>query len=247
MPDIISNMIPPSEKHHRRSIRLRDFDYSRLGTYFITLCTWERECLFGMVWDGEMRLSGAREIVSETWLLLPGRFPGVVLDEMKVMPNHIHGLIHFTVGAIHELPLHELPPHKLPRDKPQSGMPQPETPLHLKRRRMLLPKVVGFFKMNAAKRINRMRHTPGCLVWQRNYYEHVVRNENALNAIRRYILFNPAMWPHDSENPNERHSLLDMPRNALVQCFGFTDKELDFIINYEINSRKGRDTGEKEK
>ncbi len=102
---------------------------------------------------------------------------------------------------------------------------------------MILPKVVGFFKMNAAKRINRLHQTPGNPVWQRNYYEHVIRNEKALNAIRRYIQCNPAMWSNDADNPDARYSILDMPRKVLAQQYGFQEEELDFIINYDIKYR----------
>ena len=170
-----------SSKHHRRSIRLNGYDYSQAGAYFVTICTEARECLFGEIVDAEMRLNEHGRIVCECWDVIPQRFPNVELDEFVVMPNHVHAIIVITddngVGAIHELPL------------------------QMQRRKMLLPKVVGYFKMNAAKRINLARDTQGTPVWQRNYYEHIVRNERELERIRAYIAGNPAMWDKDENNP----------------------------------------------
>ncbi|MDF1580358.1 MAG: hypothetical protein P1P74_06210 [Desulfuromonadales bacterium] len=179
--------------HHRRSIRLRDFDYSGGGAYFVTLCVHGRECLFGEVADGEMRLSDAGRMVTTVWDSLPHRYPGLGIDVCVVMPNHLHGIviINDPVRAIHELPgcesvnpvraIHELPLRS--------------------RRTMTLPKVVGFLKMNTAKQINQMRDTPGTPVWQRNYYERVIRSEREWNAIRQYIADNPAKWADDENHP----------------------------------------------
>ncbi len=99
------------EKHHRRSIRLGGYDYSQPGAYFITLCTHNRQCLFGDVVNGKMVLNGYGKIVEHCWLEIPQHFEHVELDEYVVMPNHIHGIIIIkNVGAIHELPL----PNELP-------------------------------------------------------------------------------------------------------------------------------------
>jgi putative transposase len=170
------------ECHHRRSIRLRGYDYSQAGAYFITICTHERIRLFGDIMNGEMRLNDAGRVVQMIWDELPNHYSGVETDAFVVMPNHIHGIILITetVGAIHESPLQS------PRE----------------RRQMLLPKIIGRFKMNTAKRINEMRHTPGAPLWQRNYYEHIIRDEESLNRIREYIANNPTQWELDRENPN---------------------------------------------
>jgi REP element-mobilizing transposase RayT len=103
------------------------------------------------------------------------------------MPNHFHGIITINnhVGAIHELPLHELPLQIEPKQ----------------RRKMLLPKIIGFLKMNSAKEINQIRATLGYPVWQRNYYEHIIRSEEEMNRIHRYIIDNPAKWAEDENNP----------------------------------------------
>ena len=184
--------------HHRRSIRLQDYDYSSKGAYFVTMCARHRECLFGEIQNERMILNEYGKIVEQCWLDLPNHYHNIVLDAYIVMPNHFHGIIFITdnvdnVRAIHELPQHELPQHELPLQSSQQSSQQ--------RRKMLLPKIIGRFKMNAAKQINQIRNTPGIPVWQRNYYEHIIRNEESLNNIRNYIVNNPSKWYDVEYNP----------------------------------------------
>lgn len=143
-----------------------------------------------------MALNDAGRVVSEMWSNLPGRYPGVALDEFVVMPDHFHGIVVIdSVGAIHESP---------DNNADKSGAIR-ELPLRcVQRRKMLLSKIIGFFKMNSAKQINLMRDNPGCPVWQRNYYERVIRDERELDAARKYILENPIKWDLDKEKPGER-------------------------------------------
>jgi len=173
-------------QHHRRSIRLQEWDYSQAGAYFVTICTQNRECVFGNVVDGEMVLNDAGRVVESVWNDLPNHYPHVELDEFVIMPNHFHGIVviidDVIVRAIHELPLQ----HELPRQMTQK-----------QRRNMLLPKLIGRFKMLSSKRINQLRKTPGARLWQRNYYEHIVRNEYEFNSICQYIIDNPAGWKED--------------------------------------------------
>ena len=173
--------------HHRRSICLKNYDYAQSGAYFITVCTRNRENLFGEIVDGEMHVNHFGSIVRKCWDDLPHHYSGVELDAFVVMPNHVHAIIMVLedaenpVGAIHESPL-------------------PSTDKRIMRRRMLVPKIIGRFKMNSAKRINQMRGTEGGPVWQRNYFEHVIRDEKSLNKIREYILTNSQRWELDKEN-----------------------------------------------
>ena len=168
----------PKRCNHRL-LRLKEYDYSQAGAYFVTICTKNHESIFGKVTNGTIQLSPFGEIIEACWKDLPSRYPHVELDAFVVMPNHIHGIVVISVGAIHELPPCQ-----------QTG-----------RRRMLLPRIIGYIKMNTAKRINRLRNTSGVSVWQRNYYEHVIRNEESLNSIRQYIAENPQRWALDKENP----------------------------------------------
>ena len=181
-----------AQGRNRRSIRLKDHDYSQAGAYYITVCTQERECLFGQVVDGQMQLNEAGRIVQAVWDGLSQFHDGIELDAFVVMPNHVHGIIviRASVGAIHELPV-------------QAIHESPATPARIAdRRRMLLSKIVGRFKMVSGKEINFLRQTMGQPVWQRNYYEHIIRDEESLRRIRRYIADNPAQWDFDRENPN---------------------------------------------
>jgi len=182
------NKIPDKEKHHRRSIRLKEYDYALPGAYFVTICTQKRECLFGEVMDGKMRLNKTGKMIKLIWDELPENYPGVNTDVFVVMPNHIHGIIVLSpVGAT-------------PRGCPPPGQAQGPAPT------ISLPDVIHRFKSLTTTRYrqNRTRnilHSLSERLWQRNYYEHVIRNEEKLNLIRRYILYNPLQWQYDRENP----------------------------------------------
>lgn len=175
----------------RRTIRLRGYDYSQPGVYFITVCARERESLFGQVVGNLMERNESGEIVSSYWGELANRYTEATLDAFVVMPNHMHGIV--LVGAIRELPLRGAPARGSSLLTSSSD--------RLQRRNMLVPKMVGWFKMNAAKQINHLRGAAGTPVWQRNYWEHVIRDEESLNRIREYIATNPARWHLDAENP----------------------------------------------
>ncbi|MGC8719442.1 MAG: transposase [Thermodesulforhabdaceae bacterium] len=174
--------------HHRRSIRLKKYDYTQPGAYFITICTHERAHLFGEVVDGHMRLNNAGRIAEQCWRDIPAHFPHVELDAFVIMPNHVHGVLWIVdnVGARHAVP----PP---PTDHvEQFGKPLPGS----------IPTIVRAFKSAVTQRINAWRNTPGAPVWQRNYYEHIIRDEYILNTIRQYIIENPLRWHLDRYNPD---------------------------------------------
>ncbi len=177
----------------RRSLRLRGYDYSQPGAYFVTICTRNRLPLFGRVDQGRMLLNICGKIATKKWEQLDQRFPEIEIDEFIIMPDHMHGIVIISdvVRANHAGAIHE------PRQQDEI-----ETNSPIARRRMTLPMVIGFYKMNTAKVINIANDTRGTPVWQRNYYEHIIRNEDALNRIRRYIQENPIKWPTDLENLN---------------------------------------------
>ena len=169
-------------KHHRRSIRLKGYDYTQAGAYFVTICTQGRECLFGQVVEGKMRVNPFGEIVVWAWNDLPNHNPHVELDAFVVMPNHVHGIVLIVddlVGA---------------------GSEPAPTMAMVTTRRHGLPEIVRQFKTFSARRINALRGTPGATVWQRNYYEHIIRNDHSLQRIREYITTNPLRWHLDREN-----------------------------------------------
>ena len=174
------------ERHHRRSIRLSEYDYAGPGAYFVTLVTHGHECLFGEVCDGQVLLSKWGGIVHEEWVMSEGIRREIVLDAFVVMPNHLHGIVvikdegmtGINVGATGRSPLPANGPGK----------------------RSLGTFIAGF-KSAATKRINIDRHLPGVPVWQRNYFKHIIRDETSLGRIREYIVNNPKQWELDQENP----------------------------------------------
>ena len=200
-------------RHHRRSIRLQGYDYSQPGAYFVTICAHHRECLFGTIVHEKMALNEFGSIARDAWVDLPNHYQRVQLDAFIVMPNHVHGIIglsdgvgleHAGVnpgGAIHVVGAGSEPTrhggaiHESPR-------PESYKQMITRRRRMLLPKIIGRFKMNSARQINILRETSGLPVWQRNYFERIIRDEKQHNAIRTYIANNPVRWFHDTENPD---------------------------------------------
>jgi putative transposase len=150
--------------------------------------------LFGGVRGGKMVLNAMGAVADACWRAIPVHYPNVRLDEFVIMPNHVHGVLEIGefVGAIHESPPNiGANTHGAIRE-----LPLQLTPKQM-RRNMVLAKIIGRFKMNSAKQINIMRGAPGVPVWQRNYYEHIVRDDDALNRIRRYIRHNPAEWQTD--------------------------------------------------
>ena len=173
------------DKHHRRSIRLKGYDYRQAGAYFVTICTKNRACWFGAVADGEMQLNDAGRAAQASWDELPIRFPNLRLDVFVVMPNHIHGII--IVGAQFIAPGNSSPSRS---DGARQGAMN---------RAPTLGEIVRTFKA-VSTRVIRQTIIPD-FAWQRNYYEHVIRDEDSLNRIRQYILDNAGRWAFDRENP----------------------------------------------
>jgi len=187
-------------RHHRRSTRLPAYDYGQAGAYFVTICTQNRECAFGEVVDGEIVLNEPGRMVETVWRELPQHYPGVEVDTLVVMPNHVHGIIMLVRAGPRACP------DNPGRSWGVSGQPQGVAPTGATGA-MSLPDVVHRFKSLTTARYrrgvlqDRWLPFPGRL-WQRNYYEHVIRNEEELDAIRQYIADNPLRWAEDRENPH---------------------------------------------
>jgi len=225
------------QRHQRRSIRLRRYDYSQPGGYFVTMVTQGRACMFGEVVDGTMRLNDAGRMVRASWEALPRRFPTVALDAFVVMPNHIHGIIVITANPVGAglVPAHggttgdgvtrngattRVAPTA--GDGVHHGAPDGATTRvgrmagdaadgvardrATTRVAPTVGDVVGAFKSWTTVQYVRGVGNRGWMpfdrrLWQRNYYEHIIRNENSLAEIRRYIAENPLRWQEDAENP----------------------------------------------
>ena len=172
----------------RKHIRLRNYDYSAAGAYFVTVCAVDCKPLFGAITADEMQLSPWGEVVARCWLETPGHFPVVELDERQVMPNHFHGILVIKSHALAPGPASagDLPEVEAEFGKPLAGS---------------LGTIVGAFKSAVTKRVGQREGTRGLSVWQAKFYDHVVRDENAMNRIREYIATNPLRWHLDRHNP----------------------------------------------
>ena len=176
---------------NRRSIRLKGYDYSSNGVYFITICTQNREHLFGNIINGKMETNPLGDLVVSTWESLSNRFP-IIIDTFQIMPNHFHGLIIIDYADM----------------------------VDVNEKHPTLGNIIAYFKYQSTKQINNIvgvgfsdperlgRENPAPTVskypkiWQRNYYEHVIRNEGDLDKISQYIADNPRIWDRDGNNPN---------------------------------------------
>ena len=181
------------DKHHRRSIRLKGFDYSSAGAYFVTICTQNKECFFGDIADGKMNRNDAGNMIDKWWNELKERFVGIELDEYVIMPNHFHGII--IVGATLVVAQNEN------GMKMKRAGTRPATT-----REKSIGNIIGAFKsITTDEYINGVKQNGwrsfNSKLWQRNYYEHIIRNEDSLNSIRGYINNNPAEWDSDELNP----------------------------------------------
>ena len=163
--------------HRRRSIRLKGYDYAQSGAYFVTIVTQGRIPLFGEIMDGEMLFNVTGQSIADAWEWLATRYPHVALDGYVVMPNHLHGIVVIA-------------------DTGRGGSRTAPTG------RKPLGRLVAAFKTVTTKQLNLVQGTPGQLLWQRNFYERVIRNEDEMDRVREYIIDNPMQWEIDAENPD---------------------------------------------
>jgi putative transposase len=170
------------------SLRLRGYDYSQAGVYFVTVVVKNRKHMFGEIVNETMGLNKTGSIVQNVWDDLPNHYANIALDEFLVRPNHVHGILiiqqttpttNRTVGEVHEPPLRQTA---------------------LQRRRMLLPQIIGRFKTVSAKHVNLLHDRPGQPLWQRGFHDRIIRDEEELNALRAYIQTNPLRWSLNQEN-----------------------------------------------
>ena len=192
--------------HHRHSIRLKGYDYLQEGLYFVTICVQNKECVFGKIIDGKIRLSPVEIIADVLWYEIKNHANNVDLGEFTVMPNHIHGIILLGcngdggnigggngdggggVGARHALPLRtEHAEHAERAEQQMQSRFQNQG-------KNTLSSVVGSYKSAVSKHAHRLGFA---FSWQRNYYEHIIRNEQSYQNISNYIIHNPEKWQDD--------------------------------------------------
>jgi len=186
-------------KYRIESIRLPGYDYSQPGAYFITIVTHNRQCSFGNIVDGEMMLNEFGELVKNEWLKTGNIRRNIIIDAFVVMPNHLHGILIVMDndddgggrGTLQRASTTtKTGPEMKTKTIEQFGKPTKNS----------IPTIVRLFKSTTTKQINQLRQTPMQPLWQHNYYEHIIRNDNELTRIRQYITNNPKQWKQDNLN-----------------------------------------------
>ena len=214
------------QKHHRRSVRLRGYDYAQPGAYFVTTCVRDGACILGDIVDGCVQETEYGRIAHDFWAQVPVRFPNVTIDTFVVMPNHVHAIVvinepaptgGMTTGGITP-PLQEpahvggiTPPLREPahvggitpplQESVHVGGITPPLQESVPIQRPTLGQIVGFYKYQTTVQINEVRDAGAVPFWQRSFYDHIIRNQRDLDAIREYILNNPLKWDLDRDNP----------------------------------------------
>jgi REP element-mobilizing transposase RayT len=184
--------------HHRQSIRLKGYDYSQAGLYFVTLCVYGRACLFGRIENAEMILNDAGRAALQCWLEIPRHYPNVVLHEYVIMPNHVHGIVQIVDamdgcddwdcrGEKFFAPTYA--PTITPKNAPTDGQ------MVIRGTSRTIGSMLRGFKIGVTKWMRQNTNVQN--VWQRNYYEHIIRNEQSYQNIAEYIVDNPAKWKED--------------------------------------------------
>jgi REP element-mobilizing transposase RayT len=204
------------ELHQRKSIRLKGYDYSQAGLYFITICVQNRECLFGKIANKKMNLNDAGKMVKNEWLELPKRFQNIQLHEYTVMPNHFHAILEIIpVGATLVVAQNDVDDHtqnnvtNSKNGQPQNGQPQGIAPTD-----KTVGDMVGAFEsivtVEYIRGVNNNNWQPfDGKLWQRNYWEHIIRNENEYNRIAQYIFDNPIKWKNDKLNGGDGNIVME--------------------------------------
>ena len=178
--------------HHRRSIRLQDYDYSQSGLYFITICTRDRKNIFGEIENGIMILNEYGKITDNEWYKLPERFSNINTDIFLVMPNHIHGIIEIVGAPLAGALLMDAPYGQIDNNGAHGRAGASPAPT--------VGDIVGAYKSLVANRCLKIYKSKNEIMgqlWQRNYYEHIIRNEEDYYKISEYIVNNPGKWQED--------------------------------------------------
>ena len=203
--EILNNYNP--NIHHRHSIRLKGYDYSQAGLYFITICIKNRECLFGEIVDGKMILNDSGKIAGECWLEIPKHFPNTVLHEHIVMPNHVHGIIELIKIGSPNVGVVGVENFQPQRNEFQKIIPHSIGSIV----RGFKTGVTKWFRnnsvgvqnfeplqpLNDSLSSNGVQNFDPQQIWQRNYYEHIIKNEQSYQHIANYIIRNPENWKKD--------------------------------------------------
>jgi REP element-mobilizing transposase RayT len=198
-------MTSNSAFYHRQSIRLKGYDYSQAGMYFVTICCHEMKWHFGSIENQNMILNDFGKIAVNEWLKLSERYPNVLLDVFQIMPNHIHGIIVISVGATLAVAQNAVAQNAVAQNVNDRNANVPNEYAGVNNRAGASPaptvgNIVGAYKslvVNKCLEIYKMRNEYMGNLWQRNYWEHIIRNDQSYQYIANYIVNNPENWKND--------------------------------------------------
>jgi putative transposase len=185
------------ELPNRKSIRLKEYDYARAGAYFVTICSWNKQCVFGTVEEDTVQLNELGRVVESCWQEIPEHFAKVELDEFIIMPNHIHGIIILNDQEDYTCrdTIHRVRESSGESKTESFGNPTASS----------IPTIIRTFKAAVTRESRRLRLFTSERLWQGGYFERIIRNENAMMKAREYIVNNPLEWHFDRENPAVGH------------------------------------------
>jgi putative transposase len=200
-------------KYRVESTRLKHWDYSSKGRYFITICTHHREHMFGAIVNGQMQLNENGNIVHQCWFDLPNHYPHIILDAFVIMPNHIHGIMGIDDCMV-ETGFKPVSTDVANNNvmgiddcMVETGFKPVSTDVANNNEIIASPisvkphgvsEFVRALKTFSSRKMNEMNHTPGLTRWQSRFHDHIIRNERELQRIQQYIHNNPLTWDNDS-------------------------------------------------
>ncbi len=246
-----------SDYFHRKSIRLKEYDYSEPGSYFVTICTRDRECLFGDIVDGAMRLSDSGRIADTCWRAIPAHFPNTNVDVFQIMPNHVHGIVEIGERCVRRdadqgtatrngIPDPDAPnaPHapnvRVEYIQPLHNHINPPPPTHNRFQHVIprsLGSIIRSFKGAVTREINNNGNKKHRSVWQRNFYDHIIRDDISYYYIERYINLNTILWHTDSDNPGIHETPIEVLRRNLKDRHNLDEDALSYVVECEMEYR----------
>jgi REP element-mobilizing transposase RayT len=228
------------KSHNRKSIRLKGFDYSQPAEYFVTICTKDRACILGEIVDGGIRLSETGMIAETCWREIPEHFENTIVDVFQLMPNHVHGIIEIR-EQFWSTPTHTQPvgvEYIQPLQNHHGGPSRPKQ----HRYQHVIPKSLGSiirsFKAAVTREIGRGKEHRLATIWQRDFYDHIIRGDVDHFFVEQYIERNPIMWELDADNPQVRKIPIETFRKILQKEHDLNGLQLEKLIDYEMGYRQ---------
>lgn len=187
-------------RYRIESARLKNYDYSSAGAYFITICTKNREHFFGQIIDGQLQVTQQSKICLACWLDLPNHYVNCVLDAFVIMPNHVHGIVVIPAPIVETGLKPVSTTTTTTTTTTMMTMTSSLSPPKRSSKQYSISEIIRGFKTFTARKINDLQNTQGRPFWQSRFYDRIIRDEGELNRIRQYICDNPLHWENDRNN-----------------------------------------------